>query len=135
MRDLEQDNAILRSHVNSRNAEITRLREVVQGLQSTHGHPSSALPPSDDYTPLGPGTLAQVRSLFIQREHPEDTYRETAAQQTGFCTLPSENLGFEASSTLLGSSQLYRSDCVKGECDCLHLTESLSRTSSCHLVL
>ena len=67
MRSLEQDNASLRSHVDSRNAEIARLRAVVQGLHNAHGdvlvgpHPSS-----DNVSPLGPGTLCQVRSLFIQ---------------------------------------------------------------------
>ena len=61
MRHLEQDNASLRSHVDSRNAEIARLRESVDGLDRSHGSLPHAVPPAHDSPSLGPDRAGQVR--------------------------------------------------------------------------
>jgi len=64
MRSLEQDNASLHSHVDSRNAEIVHLRTVIQGLHSPSGHCLPALPPPDNPPPFGLPNPDEVRSLL-----------------------------------------------------------------------
>jgi len=65
MRSLEQDNASLHSHVDSRNAEIAHLRTVIQGLHSPSGNCLPALPPPDNPPPFGLPNPDEVCSLLF----------------------------------------------------------------------
>lgn len=73
MRHLEQDNASLRNHVDSRNGEIARLRAVVDGL---HRSPPQAVPLANDVLSRGPGNDCQVRQRL---------YTKCCRSVPGFC--------------------------------------------------
>ena len=64
MRSLEQDNASLHKHVESRNAEIAHLRTVIQGMHSPSGTRLPALPLSDIPPPFGVPNPDEVRRLL-----------------------------------------------------------------------